>query len=138
MKKKTLGSLVAGVALGAGLGILFAPKKGSETRKELGEKLDTLCKKAKEIDYEDIRIQVEDKISEIKEEIKELDKEKVLEIAKEKSEQIKNKIDELAKLAKKKATPVIESAIEDLRKAAIKQTKEITKKLEAKQPEKKN
>ena len=37
----------------------------------------------------------------------------------------------MTKLAKEKATPVIESSIEDLRKSAIKATKEITKKLEA-------
>ena len=137
MKKNNLGTLLAGAAIGAGLGLLFAPKKGSETRKLLGQKIDELCKKVKEIDYEDVRIQIEDKITEIKEEIADLDKEKVLEIAKTKSENIKKKIDELAKLAKAKATPVVEQAVEDLRKTAIKATKEITKKLENKDPKKK-
>ncbi len=137
MKKNNLGTLLAGAAIGAGLGLLFAPKKGSETRKLLGQKIDELCKKVKEIDYEDVRIQIEDKIAEIKEEITDLDREKVLEIAKTKSENIKNKIDELAKLAKAKATPVVEQAVEDLRKTAIKATKEITKKLENKDPKKK-
>ena len=85
MKKKTLGALVTGGALGATLGILFAPRKGSETRKILGEKLEELSKKVKEIDYEDLRIQIEEKIEEIRDEIKDLDKEKVLEIAKEKA-----------------------------------------------------
>ena len=39
-------------------------------------------------------------------------------------------------MAKEKATPVVEDAIEDLRKSAIKATKEITKKLEAKDKKK--
>ncbi len=136
MKKKTFGTLVTGAAIGAGLGLLFAPRKGSETRKILSDKIDDLCKKVKEIDYEDVRIQIEERIAEIKDELQDLDKEKVLEIAKAKSEEIKVKIDELAKYAKKKATPVVESAVEDLRKAAIKATKEITKKLEGKDKKK--
>lgn len=137
MKKKTFGALITGTALGASLGLLFAPRKGSETRKMVFEKLEELSKKVKEIDYEDVRIQVEEKIEEIKDELKDLDKEKVLEIAKEKEEVIKNKIDELATYAKEKATPVVEEAVEDLRKSAIKAMKDITKKLEAKETKKK-
>ena len=40
MSKKGLGKFVAGAAVGAGLGILFAPKKGTEIRKELKEKIE--------------------------------------------------------------------------------------------------
>ena len=39
-KKKGFGKFLLGAAVGAGIGILFAPKKGSETRRELKEKLD--------------------------------------------------------------------------------------------------
>ena len=34
-KSKGFGKLFAGIAIGAGLGVLFAPKKGSETRRDL-------------------------------------------------------------------------------------------------------
>ena len=43
-KKSGMGKFVVGAALGAGLGVLFAPKKGSETRRELKEKLDEFIK----------------------------------------------------------------------------------------------
>lgn len=127
---KKVGSLLAGAIAGLGIGLLVAPRKGSETRKLLGEKLDDLYKKVKEIDYSEVKKDLEKKINEIKKELKDLDKEKALDIAKEKAEIIKNKVEDLAVLAKDKATPVVESSIEELRKTAIKATKEITKKLE--------
>ena len=77
-KKKGLGKLLAGVALGTGLGVLFAPKKGSETRAQLKEKLDEMIARLKDVDAEDVKETIETKIYEIKEELADLDKEKVL------------------------------------------------------------
>ena len=37
-KKFGIGKFIAGAAVGAGLGILFAPKKGEDTRKVLKKK----------------------------------------------------------------------------------------------------
>ena len=61
-KGNGLGKFALGALIGAGLGILFAPEKGSVTRSQLKEKLDELLKKAKEIDLDDVRMQLEDKI----------------------------------------------------------------------------
>ena len=49
MSKKRKGGFLAGALVGAGLGLLFAPKKGSETRRELKLKIDDLTNKVKEI-----------------------------------------------------------------------------------------
>ena len=62
MKKTGWGKFFVGAGLGAGLGILFAPKKGSETRAELKEKADELLKKAKEVKMEDVQEIIEEKI----------------------------------------------------------------------------
>ena len=58
-KKSGLGKFIAGVAIGTGIGVLFAPKKGSETRAELKEKMQELYKKAKELDMDEVKENIE-------------------------------------------------------------------------------
>ena len=55
MSKCGFGKFVAGVAVGVGIGVLFAPKSGSETREELKLKMDELIEKAKKIKKEDVK-----------------------------------------------------------------------------------
>ena len=130
MSKKGLGKFVAGAAVGAGLGILFAPKKGTEIRKELKEKIDDLLDKIKSLDKEDIQKEFEQKINEIKKELEDLDKEKVLKIAKKKGEDIKEQAQKLVDLAVEKGTPVLEKAANEVREKAIDVTKSVLDKLE--------
>ena len=94
-KCKGLGKFALGAAIGAGVGILFAPKKGSETRRDLKKKFDELIAKAKELDANEVKEMIEAKIEEIKYEIEDLDKEKAIKIAKEKASKIKKKSEEL-------------------------------------------
>ena len=111
-KKGGVGKFVLGAGLGAGLALLFAPKKGSELREDLKNKLDELLKKAKEVDLEDVTDEFTKKVEELKRELKDLDKEKVLKIAKE------------------KGTPVLESIARDVKKSTASVIKEVLKKLE--------
>lgn len=129
-KKSGLGKFLAGIGIGAGLGILFAPKSGEETRADLKKKLDEFVAEAKKIDLNEVKEEFLIKVDEIKSEIEDLDKEKVLKIAKEKSEVLKNKTADLVELAKQKGTPVLEGVANDVRQKAIGVTKEVLKKLE--------
>ena len=137
MSKKGLGRLLAGVGIGVGIGMLFAPKKGSETREDLKNKMNELLGKVKNIDIKEVKEKLEDKIEEIKEELADLDKEKVLEIAKEKGEKIKEKLATLAEYVKEKGTPVLVSAVEEVRKSTVKVLKSTIKKLETASPKNK-
>lgn len=134
MSKKGTGfwKFLTGAAVGAGLGILFAPKEGSETRRELKQKLDEMIAKVKELDVEEVKENVENKIAEIKVSLEDLDKEKVLKVAKKKAKEIENSTKKLVQYAVDKGTPVLEEAANAVREKAIDVTKEVLKKLEAK------
>lgn len=129
-KKSGAGKFILGALVGAGLGVLFAPKSGSETRKELMDKMKDLLKKAKEIDIDEVKDKISLKVEEIKEELSDLDKEKVLNLAKEKANAIKDKCGELVEYAKEKGTPVLEKAANEVREKTIDAVKEILEKLE--------
>ena len=130
MSKKGTGKLLLGGAIGAGIALLFAPKKGEELRSDLSKKIAEFFEKIKEIDSDEVKENFEKKVNEIKAELKDLDKEKVKKIAVKKSEQIKEKTEDLVEYAKEKGTPVIEKTAKSLKKKAADVTREVLAKLE--------
>jgi len=136
MAKKSISNLFWGVAIGASLGILFAPKKGSETRRELKDKMLELISNAKELTVSDVSNLVEEKITEIKKDLNDLDKEKVLKIAKGKASDIKKKCQDLVDLAIEKGTPILKDAAIEVRDKTIDVMHDMIGKLESVEIEK--
>jgi gas vesicle protein len=63
-------ALLAGTAIGLGLGILFAPDKGSKTRDKIIDGLDVLKEGAK-TKWNDFETDAKEKVSKTKEDLKE-------------------------------------------------------------------
>ena len=115
-KKSGMGKFLLGAGIGAGLALLFAPQEGSKTRKELKDKLAVLYEKAKEIDVEDVKADVLQRVEELRMQVKDLDKEKALDIAKSQAKKIEKKANELYDIAKEKSAPMIEKTAKDIKK----------------------
>ena len=130
MSKKGLGKFVLGAGIGAGLALLFAPKKGSDLRRDIKRKFDEFMKDVDKIEIEDIKESFTKKVDEIKKELEDLDKEKVEKIAKKKAKELQRKAEDLVDLAKEKGTPVLEGIADDLKHKVICVYTEIINKLE--------
>ena len=129
-KKSGMGKFLLGAGIGAGLALLFAPQEGSKTRKELKDKLAELYEKAKQIDVEDVKADVLQRVEELRMQVKDLDKEKALDIAKSQAKKIEKKANELYDIAKEKSAPVVEKAAKEVKETALKAAKEVVNKLE--------
>ena len=124
------GRFLGGLAIGAGLGILFAPDTGNNTRKVLKKKLDELMFKVREVDLDEVKDEMLFKIEKLQSELTNLDREKVKEMALAQAQVIKSKAEDLYKYTIEKGTPVVEKSANAIKKKVIDVSKQVIKKLE--------
>ena len=93
MGKKT--NFFLGAGIGLGLGLLFAPKSGKETRQDLAKMFNDLYEKAKEIDVEEIKNAIIVKTKELETMIKDLDKETAKKVKTKTAELLKSTAEKL-------------------------------------------
>jgi len=86
-------SFLTGALVGAGLGILLAPKEGSETRNNLKKSFSLLIDTIKNVDIEESKANLLTKVKEIQEELSEIDETTAKKVAKEKIALIEDKCD---------------------------------------------
>ena len=122
--------LLKGLIIGAGLGILFSPKKGSETRKDLANKIAEFKSKLNELETEEVKEIITKKVDDLKKEISDLDKEKLEALTRTQVTKIKKKAEDLYKLALDKGTPVLQKAADDILQTTIDLLKSGATKLE--------
>ncbi len=114
MGKKGLGKVLAGAAVGVGIGMLLAPKSGEETRKDLKKGAKNLANKVKDIDLNEVKDDLVDQFEKLKKDLSNMDKAK--KIAKKKINELNDKAQDLMEMAKEKSAPVVEKTAKDLKK----------------------
>lgn len=129
-KNKCLCNMLTGVAVGTTLGILYAPKSGKETRKELKTMIDDMMQSIKSIDIDEEKEKFENKIKELEEDLMDLDAEEVMDMAKKKIRKIKRKANELIEFAKESGDDILTETANEVKEKAIEVTKSVLEKLE--------
>ena len=98
-----LGKLIAGIGIGTVVGMLLAPKKGSELRSDLKDTSMKAYDRVKNMSKEDMEAVLGDTIEKVKKTIDEFDVDEFKATTKEKLAELQTKLEKPLKKSKKKS-----------------------------------
>jgi len=127
---KIMAALTGGIVLGGTLGVLFAPRKGSETREKIKLTFVNLKNKVSKIEEEDIKYYIEKKLNEIDDDIEVLEGTLEFKKAKKQAKKVIKKINKLIDYTTKKGYDEFEDLITELKEKASEISEEILTNLE--------
>lgn len=90
-----LGKLIVGLGIGTVVGMLIAPKKGSELVEDINEKVKEVKAAAKDIKKEDVTAKFNETVASVQKAVKEFDAEKYKATTKTKLEQLGKEVEKL-------------------------------------------
>ena len=122
--------MVCGALVGGAAGILFAPKKGSETREDIKKTINNLLEKTEVIDKDSVKKYIENQLEALDLEIVKLDELDSYKKAKRQAKKIIRKINKLIKYVKNKGIEDFEDLVEELKEKAEEISEEILTNLE--------
>ncbi len=129
-KIKTAATVLGSAAVGAGIGVLFAPKSGKETREDLKKCLDSLVKKAQDLTSKDVKATVLKKVDKIELALRDLEKEHNLKVAKKKALKLERDALKLVEYVKKQGEISLEDTTNAVHQKAIEVTRSLIEKIE--------
>lgn len=116
---------MSGAILGGTLGVLFAPRKGSETRSLIKNKVTDIKNQISGATTESVKAYIEQKLDEIDREVARLEVTTEYKKAKRQAKKVIKKINKLSKYAKRKSIEGFEDLISELKEIASDVSEEI-------------
>lgn len=130
MNQSKFGHFLTGALIGVGLGILLAPRAGSETREELRKSFKNLTDSIKNIDLEATKALFLDKLSEIQTDLSTIDAKEAVNTIQEKTKMIEKKCDELIKASQEEEIPTVEKAALEMKQKTTALAEEMIENIE--------
>ena len=134
MNQSKFGHFLTGALIGVGLGILLAPRAGSETREDLRKSFKNLTDSIKNIDIEATKALFLDKLSEIQTNLSTIDAKEAVNTIQEKTKMITKKCDELIKASQEEEIPAVEKAALEMKQKTTALAEEIIENIEKETP----